>query len=159
MSDAVWLAILVAIPSILTVLVPLIMAKVNNAQKNLEREADWARQDAIAARLAIKVSETASTAAVARSVIAKKLDVVHTLVNGNVTEYMHRELEGLRRELELLNENRMLKVQAGQAVDPMEEVRAEFLRARVVELSRNLAVKLKADAAANEQAAANATEQ
>lgn len=153
MSDAVWLAVLVAIPSILTVLMPLVMARVNNSQKNLEREADWERQDKIAHDLAAKVAESASTAALSRASIIGKLDVVQTLVNGNVTDLMRRELDGAMREVALLEQLHALKAELKQEPNPVEEATLELARVRVIELKAMLAAKSMADAEAKHQTA------
>lgn len=145
MTDALWTAILIAIPTTLTVLMPFIMLRVNNRQKNDDRDANWKRQDRIAKELEEKVNATASDAAAARNVISNKLDQVHTLVNGNITDFMQREADGLRREIAALEEVRDLKAGLQLDPNPVEETRLTLARARLGEVLIGLAAKMKAD--------------
>lgn len=149
MSDALWLGVLATITSALTVAMPLLMKRADNRQKNAERKAAEDRQDAIAERLAAKVSETADHAKTAREAISNKLDAVKTLVNGNVTDLLRDKLDSLVREIALLEQNRELKIALGQDVGPTETVSLELARARMRELRIQLDFKITADRAAD----------
>ena len=70
---------------------------------------DWRRQDEVAKRaatVAVKLQENGVK-------INDKLDIIHTLVNSNVTKEMEARLEGARRELVGLKEIIDLKRAAG----------------------------------------------
>ena len=115
MADDLWLAFFVAAS---TAISPMIMAWLTNRNRRLERMEDYARQDLVAER-ADKVAEAAAKKAaeaanlllaanerVAETAIAtnQKLDVIHTLVNSNMTAALQSEFEATSRELSMMRE-------------------------------------------------------
>lgn len=82
---------------------PVIMAQVNNRAVERRQDRIWARADKVAQDLAAsnkevakKVSEVADTAASLATTTETKLDVIHALVNGNLTVSMNSQLVALR---------------------------------------------------------------
>lgn len=72
--------------------------------------------------------------AVWAATVNRKLVVIHTLVNSNMTAHMQSELEATVRELAMMREVARLHEEAGR--DPTEETRSamDLTRARVAEL-------------------------
>lgn len=66
--------------------------------------------------------------------VNRKLVVIHTLVNSNMTAHMQSELEATVRELAMMREVARLHEEAGR--DPTEETRSamDLTRERVAEL-------------------------
>lgn len=104
--EAIWLALIVAIPATLT---PPIAAWWTNRTRRQEKEEDWARQDKVAERLleegkknAQSVAKVAEVAAETAKVTDKKLDQIHTVVNSQFTAIKKALLRATERELVLL---------------------------------------------------------
>jgi hypothetical protein len=121
---------------------PTILAIVTNRQRTRDKEIDWARQDVVADRVtdaAVKAKAVAEQAAEAarlllerqdaadaqRAVAADllvaanerlggKLDVIHTLVNSNMTAAMQAEYDATVRELAMMREVVALNHAAGR---------------------------------------------
>jgi len=81
-----------------------------------DREAEWARQDELAARAAKAQKDLSEQAAKAARMLRdtadethSKLDVINTLVNGNMTAAMHSEYDAVARELAVMREIMELK--------------------------------------------------
>jgi hypothetical protein len=100
---------------------PMILAYRTEKLHTEDREADWARQDAIAAAT------------------NGKLDIIHTLVNSNMTAAMQAELDAIRRELAMMREVVALNLAAGR--EPTVETLAaiEATEAKITKLSSQLA--------------------
>lgn len=139
MTDAIWLALIVAIPPTVAsvVVAPLTIwltnignRKVKEAEaaiRHQERVEDNARQDLIAQRAADTAEQAAAKAAEAASLLLaanervantakvtnNKLDVIHTLVNSNMTAAMQAEYDATVRELAMMREVIALKKVAG----------------------------------------------
>jgi len=127
---------------LLVLMGPLLLATLNNRARRKEKKEDWARQDAVAA----KAAEAASLLLAANERVAKdtkaqsvKLDVIHTLVNSNVTIVLEARLEGSRRELAGLREIVELRRAAGQ--EPSEIALATIISTE--ETIHELEVELK----------------
>jgi hypothetical protein len=82
---------------------PVILANRTAAMHREDRLADWARQDRIAAAAARAAEKTNG-----------KLDVIHTLVNSNMTAAMQAELDAIRREIVMMREVVALNLAAGR---------------------------------------------
>jgi hypothetical protein len=87
-------------------------------RRTKDREADWAHQDAIAAKAAKELKTSNGRIAEAVEVTNGKLDVVHTLVNSNMTTAMQAEYDAVTRELAMMREVMELKQAAGGAPSP-----------------------------------------
>jgi hypothetical protein len=132
--------------------------------KRKEKDQDYAREDAVAkqaaeaARLLVerqdamasKAAEAARLLAVNTEAVAKtaqrtsdKLDVIHTLVNSNMTAAMQAELDATVREAAMIQEVMDLKKTSG--VDPTVEALAALKSARnkIAELTSTLTDRLK----------------
>ena len=112
--DTVWIALITATAAFMS---PLLLVVLQGRGRRLDKAQDYARQDAVAARL----MERQDRAAAAVATVAKNLDLnnrviaeatvstqtqlkeIHKLVNSNMTAEMKNNLDGLRRELVLLH--------------------------------------------------------
>jgi hypothetical protein len=109
---------------------PVVTAAVTYMVHRAEKRQDYARQDAVAAKAAEaarkadtvaasllasnkRVAETAKTAADGLVVTNNKLDMIHTLVNSQMTAAMDAELRATQRELAMMREVISLKAAAG----------------------------------------------
>jgi hypothetical protein len=110
-NNAVWIALIAAIPVALTG--PLI-AYMNERSRRKDREEDRLERMEVAARaheganlLAINTAKAATTAQEANSKlveVAKVANVIHTLVNSQLTGSKQAEFNAITRELALLHE-------------------------------------------------------
>lgn len=142
------------------------------AIRKQEKQEDWARQDEVARRAAEvadqlleKQKETAAKTAEAAAllienneVVAKtaritntKLDVIHTLVNSNVTTVLQSELDAKRGHLMVLKEVIALRVELGQEPDPQAAGELAALEKKVKELAANLQERLEQTKVADAQ--------
>lgn len=115
-SAVVTLIISASIAIFASVTAPLLLIYVTGRQKAIDRAADWARQDAVAA----KAQEAADRLLIQNERVAKstrktqeQLDVIHTLVNSDKTAAMQREADDAEARLILLLEINRLHVAAG----------------------------------------------
>jgi hypothetical protein len=150
---------------------PVVMAAVTYLVHRSEKKQDYARQDAVAAnaaeaarKLSIRqdqtaakadivaesllasnerVAETAKTAADGLVVTNTKLDLIHTLVNSQMTAAMEAELMATQRELAMMREVVSLKTAAGH--EPSTEALGEIsaTEKKVSELRAKLADRSK----------------
>jgi hypothetical protein len=149
--DAVWGAFVVAVVG------PLLLAWLTNRQRRSDKREDWARQDAVAE----KAAEAAKLLLAANERVAKtaaetngKLDVIHTLVNSNMTAAMQAELDATSRELVSLREITALKQAAGLEPTPAALAAVQATEAKIAELTAALRDRLAQTALAEQQAAA-----
>ena len=105
-ASIVTLVVALVVAIFTSITAPLILAHRTDKMHREDREADYARQDALAARL---VEQNKAAAEVTNG----KLDTIHTLVNSNMTAAMQSELDSVRRELVLMHEIIDLKRSAG----------------------------------------------
>lgn len=88
---------------------PILMSMLTNRNARALKMQDWARQDEVAAKAESAAARNASLIAElnqatteATRVTVGKLDVIHTLVNSTLTAAMQVALDGVKRELVLL---------------------------------------------------------
>jgi len=146
-TQPIYLALIVAIPTILSATVsPIIMSLINNRNRRKEKQEDYARQDAVAeqaakaAKLLVAANErVADTAKVTNG----KLDVIHTLVNSNMTAAMQAELDARLENLALLLEVVEMKRAAGHSPNEETLVLIETTKRKITELKSSLGDRLK----------------
>jgi len=136
--------ILVAV--IVSVVSPMLLAYLTNRQRRMEKREDWARQDEVARR-AEEAAEllVASNAKVAEATeqTQQKLDVIHILVNSNMTAAMQAELDATRRDLVSLREVARLNEEAGRPTSPEAAAVIEETAVRISKLDADLRDRLK----------------
>jgi hypothetical protein len=154
-----------------------------NRHSHNDRIEDWARQDAVAKKAADaaefliasnqKMADKAAEAAsllltnnkrveIATDITIQKLDVIHTLVNSNMTASMKAELDAVKAQLVLLREVMSLNSVAGREPDVDAIAVIKVTQAKIAELSVALADRLAVQAqpaVAAEQAKAKAAGQ
>lgn len=144
-SDIVTLALIAAIPTFTT---PLVMAVVNHQIARQQKQEDYARQDVVAAKAA-EAAELllASNEKVAKAakVTDEKLDVIHTLVNSNMTAAMKSELDAITRELAMMQEVVELKRTAGKEPSTAALSSIESTKDKIKELQVEVAKRLEQD--------------
>jgi hypothetical protein len=164
--------IIAAIVAISSMTAPILLAWMTNRTRHQERMEDYARQDQVAkkaeevakqaavaadllavqqraattqvkqtAELLVASNERADTNATATNI---KLDVIHTLVNSNMTAAMQAEYDATVREAAMMREVVSLKQAAGH--DPTIETLAaiEATDKKIADLRAALADRLKA---------------
>jgi hypothetical protein len=85
MTDAVWVAMIVAVP---TTIAPVLLRITDSKARQLEKEQDYARQDAVAAKAAEAAMLLKENQAVVREQgerLGGKLDEIHAFVNSDMT--------------------------------------------------------------------------
>jgi uncharacterized membrane protein len=117
---------------------PVILMNRTAAMHREDRLADYARQDAIA--LAARTASEKTN---------EKLDVIHTLVNSNMTAAMQAELDAIRREIVMMREVVALNLAAGR--EPTVEALAaiEATKLKITALEAQLAYRAAAVEAAD----------
>jgi hypothetical protein len=121
--------VIIIVVSIFTSLTaPLVLAYLTSVQHRRDREADWERQDAVAAR-------AEAAARLYQNETNGKLDVIHVLVNSNMTAAMRSELEAVTRELAVMRE--MIALRKEQGREPSAETLAAvaIVEARIFRLA------------------------
>lgn len=156
MTELVQLAVVATIS-------PLILAVVTRYLNRSDKREDWARQDAVASRVAaaaVKVEKVAKTAAKNQSTTDKKLDdlaegqrEIHTLVNSNMTATMQDSHDSTVRELIALREITRLTEASGATPDPATAIAIEMAEAKVAELEVTLSAREEAQSIVEQQAA------
>jgi uncharacterized protein Yka (UPF0111/DUF47 family) len=102
--EAVFVALIVAIAGLIG---PVVLSHFNNKQRKEELVETYRRQDQVAnqakeaAKLLLEANEKVAERA---EVTNSKLDVIHTLVNSNMTAAMQAELDATTRELAMMKE-------------------------------------------------------
>jgi hypothetical protein len=161
---------------------PSILAVVTYRQRRQEKAEDWARQDLVADRVteaaaaAEDVATQAATAArlllerqdaaeaqravaadllvAANERLGGKLDIIHTLVNSNMTSAMQAELDATVREVAMMREVVALKQTAGHEASAEAMAAIDATDEKVQELRSALIDRLHQTKIANDQAAA-----
>lgn len=130
---------------------PMILAWRTQVMAREDREADWARQDKVAAEaraaaenVAAQLLSAEEHASAAEEKTHEKLDVIHVLVNSNMDAAMQGELDAVRRELAMTREVAALTRAAGRepAVRLLGAIEAAGLR--IAALEAQLAERKKA---------------
>jgi hypothetical protein len=154
-TEVVIVAMLGVIGVIMTGVVgPWVVSRSTRKATSEAKIEDWKRQDEVAARAAeaarllLAANErVAETAAVTNG----KLDVIHTLVNSNMTAAMQSEFDATTRELAMMREVIRLNKVAGTepSVDALAAVTAT--EAKIAELDNQLVDRRKQTAVAELQ--------
>lgn len=143
---AVWVALIVALTSMTG---PLLLARSTAKSRREEKAQDYAREDEVAARAAA-VADTliVSNERAARSAEQAngKLDVIHTLVNSNMTAAMEAQLVALQGQLVMMN--RLAEI-TDPTVDEAAAIKA--VQAQIAELTASLKDRLTATEVAQQQ--------
>jgi len=162
--QAVWVALIVAVPA---ASVPVLVAWVTGVQRRREKAEDYARQDAVAARLTAPQDKIAAALAARQDAIAakaeeaaallldanervahtaevtqEKLDEIHILVNSNMTAAMQAELTAMEEVLAMRVELAEERSAAGQAPRPDLVASITTARDKVAELRAALSDRL-----------------
>jgi hypothetical protein len=147
--------ILVAV--IVSVIAPTVLGLLTNHQRRIEKREDWARQDQVAAEARRQQDEVAAQAQEAASLLLaqnakvaasteatqQKLDVIHILVNSNMTAAMQAELDATRRDLVSLREVARLNEEAGRPLSTEARTAINETAARIAKLDADLSDRLK----------------
>ncbi len=105
---------------IISVIAPIIVGLITSYSNRADKREQWERDDVVAAKAAEAV---------------KKLDVIHTLVNSNMTAAMQAEYEATKRELVLLLQVVELNKKAGNAPTTESLAEIEATRKKITELT------------------------
>ena len=143
MMETIVIAAIVAFSSMIS---PLILASLTNKQRREEKIEDYRRQDEVALRLKNAANlQIASNKIVAEAAVSvnNKLDVIHTLVNSNMTSAMQAEYDAVVRELALMNE--VISLHRAEGREPSEEALAalDTTKSKIGELKITLDERLK----------------
>jgi hypothetical protein len=139
MSDTIWLALIVAVPAMLS---PLLMALLTNRHAAAKEARDHARQDVVAAQVADTARLLkANTKAVAETAAEthSQLKVIHTLVNSNMSAAMQAEHDATARELAMMREVIDLKRKNGHEPSDEAMTAIKATEAKIAELKLALA--------------------
>jgi len=153
MSDVVWTALIVAAGSAASAV---LVSVTSGRQRRADKREDWRRQDEVAARVTEATRQAlavAREAAAAVAVTSGKLDVIHTLVNSNMTAAMQAELAATVRELASLREIVNLNRAAGREPSAAALAAIGAAEVRVRELEAALRDRLQAQATVDHQLA------
>lgn len=160
--DNAFVAVVLAVSSTVS---PLLLSMLNSRNRRKEKVEDYARQDAVAtqakeaARLLVERQDAAaSKAAEAAQLLATntakvaetaerandKLDVIHTLVNSNMTTALQSEYDAIVREAAMMQEVIELKIAAGSQPTIKTLASLTATKAKIIELGTALADRLSA---------------
>jgi hypothetical protein len=137
--NTIWVALIVSVVS------PGLLSLLTNKQRRKEKAADWMREDIVAEKAAV----AAELLAIDNRAVAKrsaetiqKLDVIHVLVNSNMTAAMQSELDATVRERAMMTEVVDLKKAAGRepTIEVLAAIRATDIK--IVELCSALRERL-----------------
>lgn len=157
MNDAIWVALIVAVPSTIG---PLLVARATGRERRKDQEQDWARQDKVveqaeeAAELLRKSNqEQAAAAAAVAAATQGQLQAIHVLVNSNLTGAIQDQLAAREGQLAVMLELVDLKRATGR--EPTSEALAaiESTQAVISELRTRLADRQRQTEVADEQIA------
>jgi hypothetical protein len=140
--EQVWIALIVAVASTTS---PLLLAYLTNRNNRQIKQEDYARQDAVAlqaAKAASLLLAANERVALSATMTNSKLDVIHTLVNSNMTAAMQAEFDATTRELAMMREVIALKQTAGHdpSVDTLAAIK--MTEAKISELQAALKDRL-----------------
>lgn len=139
---AVWVALIVGLSTAFT-------AYWNTRSRRMEKEQNWKREDEVAEKAAA-VADTliVSNERAARSAEQAngKLDVIHTLVNSNMTAAMEAQLVALQGQLVMMN--RLAEIE-DPTVDEAAAIKAVV--SQIAELTASLRDRLAATTHAEQQ--------
>jgi hypothetical protein len=183
MQDSVMLALIGVVSTTAVVFSPILLSFLNGRQfaaskredaeiRKAEKDQEYARLDAVADKAEATAREAAKQAAEAASLLVKsneavaetarvtngKLDVIHQLVNSNMTAAMQDSMGALKAQLVLMHEVIDLKRAAGAVPSPDALTAIAATEAKIVELQavltdRERQAKIVADQEATARAA------
>lgn len=131
----VWIAVLAAsVAAVATIVGPVVVVIANGRQRTREKLQDWARQDEVAARLLN-----------ANKVVDQKLDVIHGLVNSQLTGAMRNELSASEQTTVLMEEVIRLNKERGIAPSDISLTTLHALRVKIQELRANMHDRLNTE--------------
>ncbi len=143
--EPVWLALIAAATGILS---PLLLAALMNSSRRRDKKQDYDRQDAVAEKaqgVADQAAEAAKLLVAANERVAattadtnSKLDVIHVLVNSNMTAAMQAEHDARSESLVLMLEIAELKRSAGMDLLPEAAQAIAITKVRIAELRATL---------------------
>jgi len=128
---------------------PMLLARQLNAQRREEKKEDWAREDKVAAKAAEAATLLVASnerAAQSAEEANGKLDVIHTLVNSNMTAAMEAQLVALQGQLVMMN--RLAEI-TDPTVDEAAAIKA--VQGQIAELTATLKDRLQATEVAQQQ--------
>jgi hypothetical protein len=144
--EAVWLALVVGFFGVLTASMPVWLARQASAARAAEKAADYARQDVVAAKVeeaAKAAREVSQTLAATTKTTNDKLDVIHTLVNSNMTAALQAEYDATTRELAMMHEVIEVKKTMGREPTEMALAAIKATEEKLGELRATLDDRLK----------------
>lgn len=150
-SDVIVVALIVGVTGVLT---PALLAYLGGRQRRADKREDWTRQDAVAeqaASAALLLLAANERVANATKSTNEKLDVIHTLVNSNMTAAMQAELTAVEGQHAVLLEVITLKESSGASTSEARQT-ARALAERIQELRATLTDRLEQTRVANLQA-------
>ena len=125
----------------------IISSWLNTRARRSDKKLDWERED----KVAQKAEEAATLLLASNKVVAKtaeitngKLDVIHVLVNSNMTAAMQAQLIALKGQLILMHRVTDLNRQAGTSQTKDELAAIGAVDAQILELSASLKDRLQA---------------
>lgn len=130
---------------VVSVLGPTVLLRLQGKQRREDLAIQWARDDALSARAeaigqrVVQANQhTAEVVEATASSTASKLEVIHTLVNSQLTKALESERDAIRRELAMMEEVVAMKKTMGAA--PSEGVLAAiaFTKAKLKDLELQL---------------------
>lgn len=144
------LLVLGFVSGLAVVAAPAITQYMSNRQRRLERAEDKAERLGVA----VEVNAVRSTLAQTAAWTNEKLEVIHVLVNSQMTAAMRSEVESTTRELVSLREIIDLKQTAGRPPTPEAIAHVKATEVRLAEMNSKLADRMhdQADAQALAQA-------
>ena len=141
----------IAIALIAAIVGPLLLAYLFNVQRSREKREQWQREDTAAATASEMFRALLDeNRGVKRSMDAlnEQIDVIHVLVNSNMTAAMQAELDATVRDLASMREVIDLKRAAGHAPTPIALAAVKATEEAVAELTAKLGDRLKQNAIA-----------
>lgn len=150
MNEGLWLGVIVAL--LTTTIGPIVIAWFNARQARIIRKEDHERQDAVAAKAAeaLEVAKKSQAAIVSATVQTNdKLDVIHALVNSNLTLALQGELDATVRELALMRELMTLHRMYGTEPSPEAKEALAHTAARITSLQAQVNDRISATWAAD----------
>lgn len=141
--EAVYLALIVAIPAMLS---PLLLAWLTNRNLRKVKEMDWARQDVVAMQAAVAaklLKENNQIVATATAETHQQLKVIHTLVNSTLTAALQGRLDAQKKGLILMK--RIVDMNKTMKLEITSEALAEIEAAEkeIVDLEMEIADRSK----------------
>jgi hypothetical protein len=159
-TDVVLVAIIGVIGILASsVIAPYVLARASRRDQKASKMEDWERQDEVASRAAdvaaklLDSNERAVHAVEAAALVAEQtngtVNVIHTLVNSNMTEAKQEALDAKRETLVMLR-----SVTAGREATAEEAAAMAAIENKIVELEAQLAERLRQQQLVDAQQAA-----